>query len=61
MNKFKVGDYVQWHSKKKNRLVRGYITDFEHGKAFIIQHTWDGRGHHWIEPLSKLRKVNLSG
>lgn len=52
---------MEWHSKTRRRMMRGYITDFTAGKAYIIQPTWDGRGHHWIEPLSKLRKVNMGG
>lgn len=54
---FKIGDWVCWHSKKRKRFMTGQIVDLRGRTAKIIVTTWDGLGHHWIEPLYKLRKV----
>lgn len=53
---FKIGDWVSWHSKTRKRFITGQIADFRGKRALIFVATWDGRGHHWIEPLWKLRK-----
>ena len=39
--------------------MTGQIVDFRARTAMIIVTTWDGRGHHWFERLSKLRKVKM--
>lgn len=56
---FSIGDFVRWHSKKKKRWLTGQIVQLYPKRAMIIWTTFDGRGHHWIEPYSKLRKVKF--
>ena len=57
--RYRVGDYVTWHSRKKKRHLIGQIVQFlGHGRVMIVWYTWDGRSHHWIEPISKIRPVN---
>ena len=53
----KIGDWVTFHSKTHKRHITGQIVQVYPRKAKIIWTTWDGRGHHWIEPYWKLRKV----
>ena len=60
MRTFVIGDFVRWHSKARKRWMTGQIVNFEGKRALIIVTTWDGRGHHWREPLWKLRKVHFS-
>lgn len=56
---YKIGDWVTWHSKTHKRWITGQIVQVRRYTAMIIWTTWDGRGHHWVEPYRKLRKVNL--
>jgi hypothetical protein len=58
--KFRYGDVVSWYSKRRKRVMTGTIEGFVGTThAYIIVRTWDGRGHHWIEPKRILRKVKL--
>ena len=56
---FQIGDLVEWHSKTKRRKLKGQIAQLYPRKAMVIWTTFDGRGHHWIAPYWKLKKLHL--
>lgn len=55
----RVGDFVTWHSKKKKRRLTGQVVQLHRGTAAVEWTTFDGKGHKWIVPYWKLKKVSL--